>query len=497
MLSTFARYLLIPREPRNQLQEGITTYYAYKINRHHSPPAHVTPDIPAAAPEFALQTLQFPADATQQEILASPARRVVLCCTRQWGKSTTGAIKALHHALVNAACLVLIASRTRRQAGELLEKIINFSKLLDIPYRRAPRHPDSLLLPNGSRIIALPGVPDSLRGFSAVSLLIVDEAAYVPDELYFALRPMLATTNGTVWLLSTPRNRNGFFYDEWSTEGNSWTKFKVTAPDCPRISEDFLDEERKLHGPALFKREYFCDFGYTGQSYFDLDALDAASGLERYQAAEQFSYGRPTSRFYVGFDVGQKANPSAAVVIERISGLTSRRDPVTFAWIPETHLIIRKIERFPLNVSYDSIVARLNRIVRDLGDPRDVTVLVDATGCGQPFLDILRKQRIGALILPIGITSGAVGSYASGIERVPKKDLMSNAGYVLMSQSLSGQPGMAGLKELRAEMEAFRVRTSRAGSDTFRSSHSDDLVMAFALAVWKTRCFIPRPAEAP
>ena len=81
MLSTFARYLLIPREPRNQLQEGITTYYTYKINRHHSLPAQVTPDIPAAAPDFALQTLQFPADATQQEILASPARRVVLCCT--------------------------------------------------------------------------------------------------------------------------------------------------------------------------------------------------------------------------------------------------------------------------------------------------------------------------------------------------------------------------------------------------------------------------------
>lgn len=65
------------------------------------------------------------------------------------------------------------------------------------------------------------------------------------------------------------------------------------------------------------------------------------------------------------------------------------------------------------------------------------------------------KQRIGALILPIAITSGAAGSYARGIERVPKKDLMSNAGYILMSQSLSGEPRMAGLKELRAVMEAF------------------------------------------
>ena len=96
--------------------------------------------------------------------------------------------------------------------------------------------------------------------------------------------------------------------------------------------------------------------------------------------------------------------------------------PVYWATFPvigppfkETHLIIRL---------YESIAMRLHRVVRDLGSPVHTTVTVDATGCGRPFLDIIRKQKMGVLILPAGITSGGFGSYASGIERVPKKDLL-------------------------------------------------------------------------
>ena len=139
----------------------------------------------------------------------------------------------------------------------------------------------------------------------------------------------------------------------------------------------------------------------------------------------------------------------------------------------------------------------LNRVIRDLGDPKIVTLVVDATGCGQPFIEILRKQKMGVLIAPIGITSGGTGSYHAGIQRVPKKDLMSGANYVLVSQALAAQPGMPGLKELKEEMEAYRVRTSRSGNDTFRTSDKDDLVMAFALAAWRARPFLPRAQEPP
>ena len=113
------------------------------------------------------------------------------------------------------------------------------------------------------------------------------------------------------------------------------------------------------------------------------------------------------------------------------------------------------------------MIGRLNRIARDLAEPRHITVLVDATGCGQPFVDILKQHHLGVLVTPIGITSTSTGSYSNGIERVSKKALLAAANYVMMSQSLVAEPGMAGLAELREEMESFRVHTSRSGNDGF------------------------------
>jgi hypothetical protein len=310
-----------------------------------------------------------------------------------------------------------------------------------------------------------------------------------PISFYNSLRPTLATTNGAIWLLSTPQGRRGFFYDSW--ESNSWTKFEATALECPRISPEFLDEERRLHGAAFFKREYLCDFGYAGESYFDIEGLDAACEAGRHEAAQQFAYGRPIVRFYLGFDVGQRASHSAVVALEIVRGATAQRDPVTFAWRQQTQVRICKIERFPLNIPYDVMIGRLNRIARDLAEPRHVTVLVDATGCGQPFVDILKQHHLGVLVTPIGITSTGTGSYSNGIERVSKKAPLAAANYVMMSQSLVAEPGMAGLAELREEMESFRVHTSRSGNDGFRSGQKDDLVMAFALAAWRARQFLP------
>ena len=82
----------------------------------------------------------------------------------------------------------------------------------------------SLLLPNGSRIVGLPGTEGTVRGFSSVSLMVIDEAARVPDDVYKALRPMLAVKNGDLWLLSTPAGKQGFFYENWEHGGAEWEK---------------------------------------------------------------------------------------------------------------------------------------------------------------------------------------------------------------------------------------------------------------------------------
>ena len=82
----------------------------------------------------------------------------------------------------------------------------------------------SLAFPNGSRIVGLPGNEATVRGFSAVALMLVDEASRVSDDLYRAIRPMLAVSDGTLWLMSTPFGKRGFFYEAWANGGDTWER---------------------------------------------------------------------------------------------------------------------------------------------------------------------------------------------------------------------------------------------------------------------------------
>jgi hypothetical protein len=169
---------------------------------------------------WAEKLLGFTPDAVQAEILRSDAARLMLCCTRQFGKSTITAIKALHHAWTHPEALVLVAAPTARQSGEWLQKIRGFLSQLGVRGRSDGINRLSCKLPNGSRLIGLPDVPDNVRGFSKASLVLIDEAAFVADELYQALNPMLAVSRGSLWLMSTPGAQTGFFYEEWSREAS-------------------------------------------------------------------------------------------------------------------------------------------------------------------------------------------------------------------------------------------------------------------------------------
>jgi len=209
---------------------------------------------------FAREMLDFEPDDRQSQLLEKPIHRLLLNCTRQWGKSTITAIVALHRAWTTPDSLILAVSGSQRQSSEFLRKVSGFLRRLGEKARGDGTNRSSLVLPNGSRIVALPEVEETLRGFSAVSLLIVDEAAVVRDDVYRALRPMLSTSDGDLWLLSTPRGKSGFFWNEWSSGGPEWMRVSVKAEDCPRISTSFLEEERRSKGEMHFRREYCCEF---------------------------------------------------------------------------------------------------------------------------------------------------------------------------------------------------------------------------------------------
>jgi Terminase large subunit, T4likevirus-type, N-terminal len=226
--------------------------------------------------EFVRLRLGFEPDLQQMDVLESEAKRGILNCTRQWGKSTVAAAMAVHRAYTREGSLVIVASPTDRQSAEFVRKAAGMVRKLGIAPRGDGDNETSLLFPNGSRIVGLPGSEGTVRGFSAVSLMLIDEASRVDDGMYKALRPMLAVGDGDLWLMSTPYGRQGFFYETWAHGGDEWKRVAVAATDCPRIPAAFLEEERRTMGAQWFQQEYACEFVDGGNSVFGRDAVEGA-----------------------------------------------------------------------------------------------------------------------------------------------------------------------------------------------------------------------------
>jgi hypothetical protein len=227
------------------------------------------------AANFAWRKLDFQGDDRQRLVLSCGSRRVLLCCSRQWGKSTVAAIAAVHRAHLNAGSEVVVIGPSGRQSAELVRKARQFASKLGLALRGDGQNRISLAFPNGSRIVGLPANEATVRGFSAVSLMIVDEAARVADDLYEAVKPMLATTDGALWLMSTPYGRRGFFYREWTHGGDDWLRVEAPATSCPRIPARFLEEEREKKGERLFGQEYLCQFLQSEDCLFRQEDLEA------------------------------------------------------------------------------------------------------------------------------------------------------------------------------------------------------------------------------
>jgi hypothetical protein len=214
-------------------------------------------------------------DPWQRDLLRSSSDRVLLNCCRQSGKSTMTAIVVLHRALYHPGSLILCLAPALRQSQELFGKVLDFYRNLGRPVSPAVERKLSLELENGSRIVTLPGSEKTIRGFSGTSLLVLDEAARVEDELYFAVRPMLGVSGGALMMLSTPYGKRGVFFEEW-TGGLGWERYEVPASRCPRISEEFLEEERASLPPFIFRQEYECSFEETEDQVFTTDMIDRA-----------------------------------------------------------------------------------------------------------------------------------------------------------------------------------------------------------------------------
>lgn len=259
-------------------------------------------------PSLILRKRGLRPDPWQKQMLLSDAKQVLLNCSRQSGKSTTVAALSLHTVLCRPGTLVLLVSPSLRQSQELFRKVIECYAAIDRPIGTRVSNQTRLELETNSRIICLPGKEETIRSFSGVDLLVIDEAARVPDDLYRSVRPMLAVSSGRLICLSTPFGKRGFFHEEWDHGGGHWLRFRIPWQDCPRIRPEFIEMEKRSMGESWVRQEYECSFeALEGLVYPDFEEQCSVDSLPQ-------AHGTPSVGFrhVGGIDFGFR-NPFCAL----------------------------------------------------------------------------------------------------------------------------------------------------------------------------------------
>lgn len=229
-----------------------------------------------ADPTLPFRAMGWAPDPWQVAFLNSQAKRESLLCSRQAGKSTGTAALVVREALLHPRSDCLVFCPTLRQSMEMLRKVREFYRAMGSPVAEVADTKTALELANGSRVISLPDSQEGVVGFSAPRLIVIDEGSRVSDELYKSVRPMLATNGGKLVTLSTPFGNQGWFFGIWddSAEGlirraklnDQWRRTPVPASMVPRITPEFLADERVELGERWYQQEFELRF---------LDAIDS------------------------------------------------------------------------------------------------------------------------------------------------------------------------------------------------------------------------------
>jgi hypothetical protein len=191
----------------------------------------------------------------------------------------------------------------------------------------------------------------------------------------------------------------------------------------------------------------------------------------------------------VGVDIGQRMDPTALVVME-----LQRRG---CTWEPgphgqvrrggETHFVARMVQRLALGTSYLAVAARLGEVdrkLRDLG--RWPYFWVDATGVGQPVVDLLTAA--GIPLTPVYLTGSDQATRGERGELRLGKALLVSRLQVLLQGERVHLPATAEAGSLAQELLNYEIRVNEnaaAQFGAFRVGRHDDLATALGLACWE------------
>jgi hypothetical protein len=439
----------------------------------------------------------------QMKMLEDQSQYVVVCAARRVGKSLVMAGKALWFALCHPGTSTIIVASTQRQSMLMFDKLLDFvsaSPLLSESVVRKTR--TIITFTNGSRIVALPcgRSGSTIRGENA-HLVILDEASFIPEEVILSvMMPMLSTTDGKIIMLSTPFDKEHFFYRAFNMP--LWSKYRFTTSDNPLVKKEFLHQQLEMLGERAFRRESEAEFVDDENTFFPMSILRPCVHVCSIRNAEDVcefcSMYRerviPSGDLYGGYDAGGMVDCAAFVAVQKLSrqryvgrdGNNGEKDvaenerPIRAAFNPafrvvflKTFLADKKKKKRRKNEEEvkvgGEIYSNFNLEIADIHRKYPLRgVLMDSTGIGSPILSHCRELGLPA--------------FGENLHRKNQEEKLSNLKILLERRQIELPDDM----ELLSSLNCIVAERNRIGGYVF--SHPggthDDLAYALALAVW-------------
>ena len=260
----------------------------------------------------------------QQFLLAPKGASIIVLTARQVGKTTAAAWAIAHHMLFTPGGLSVIACPALRQSSEAVRRVREVLNAAGAEFRTDNVY--ALELKNGSRVLALPGNDDSIRGLTVDGWIVADEAAQLTNDLIAALSPMRARRpHARLAMMSTAWTRTDPFWAVWESDDPAWLRLRATADDVSFFSREMLQNQRSLIGEHRFKREYLGIPLGAETSPFSWELYDRAArvhvplvpngpafGSRQYNAGDVTTW--PLFKPIIAHDVGRSRDRSTAVV---------------------------------------------------------------------------------------------------------------------------------------------------------------------------------------
>lgn len=207
-------------------------------------------------------------------IFKNPTNTIhVVKSSRQKGKSVVAETIILKFAIDKPHSFSIYVSPTLKQSRKVFKEVKNAVEDSNA-FFKANESLLEIIFRNGSTIQFLSAEQkEGLRGYTVSGLLVLDESAFISDEIFNILLPLCDANKAPMLIISTPLYRTGFFYDFYmdglDPTNHSVFSYDWSAYDTSEIlSPERLEFYRQRMPADKFKNEYLGEFTDLGTGIF-------------------------------------------------------------------------------------------------------------------------------------------------------------------------------------------------------------------------------------